>query len=204
MAPLSAFLRKTLVVKVILVGIAFAALTVLKTYPLIKHFDTDLPGGMGDPLLVTWFLAWDFHALTTDPLNLFNANIFYPLQNTLALSEHMIAVVPIFAPAYVLTGNPIFAYNVVFFLAFIFSGLTMFLLVHHWTENFWAALVSGCLFAFAPIRFTELSHLQLANFYWAPLVFLFLDRFVCSKRWADLTWFAVFYWLQMLSSVYLG
>jgi hypothetical protein len=204
MAPPPAFLRKTLVVKVILVGMAFAALTVLKTYPLIKHFDTHLPGGIGDPLLVTWFLAWDVHALTTDPLNLFDANIFYPMKNTLALSEHMIAVVPLFAPTYLLTDNPILAYNVVFFLTFIFSGLTMFLLVHHWTENFWAALVSGCLFAFAPIRFTELSHLQLANFYWAPLVFLFLDRFVRRKRWSDLTWFAVCYWLQMLTSVYLG
>jgi hypothetical protein len=204
MALLPTFVRRTLVVKFILVGIFFAALTVLKTYPLITHFDTQLPGGIGDPLLVTWFLAWDVHALTTDPLNLFNANIFYPMKNTLALSEHMIAAVPIFAPTYLLTGNPILAYNVVFSLAFIFSGLTMFLLVHHWTENFWAALVSGCLFAFAPIRFAELSHLQLANFYWAPLVFLFLDRFVWRQRWADLTWFAVCYWLQMLTSVYLG
>jgi hypothetical protein len=196
--------RKTLFVKVTLVTAFFTALTLLKTYPLIRHFGTQLPGGPGDPLLVSWILAWDVHALTTDPFNLFNANIFYPVQNTLALSEHMIAVVPIFAPVYLLTGNPIFAYNTVFFLAFIFCGLSMFLLVQHWTENFWAALLSGCLFAFAPIRFAELSHVQLANFYWAPLVFLFLDRFVWSKRWVDLTWLAVFSWLQMLASVYLG
>jgi hypothetical protein len=204
MAPLATLPRKTLLAKVILVGAFFTALALLKTYPLIRHFGTQPPGGLADPVLVTWILAWDVHALTTDPLNFFNANIFYPVQNTLALSEHMIAVVPIFAPAYLLTGNPIFAYNMVFFLAFIFSGLTMFLLVHHWTENFWAALLSGCLFGFAPIRFAELSHLQLANFYWAPLVFLFLDRFVWSRRWADLAWFAVFYWLQVLASLYLG
>jgi hypothetical protein len=204
MALSTASSRKTLLVKAILAGAFFTTLTLLKTYPLISHFGTQLPGGVGDPLLVTWILAWNVHALTADPLNLFNANIFYPVQNALALSEHMIAVVPVFAPAYLLTGNPIFAYNLVFFLAFIFSGLTMFLLVHHWTGNFWASLLSGCLFGFAPIRFTELSHLQLANFYWAPLVFLFLDRFVWGKRWADLAWLAVFYWLQMLASVYLG
>jgi hypothetical protein len=196
--------RKTLFVKVILVGVFFAALTLLKTYPLTRHFGTHLPVGLSDPLLNTWILAWDVHALTTDPLNLFNTNIFYPLQNTLALSEHMIAVVPIFAPAYLLTGNPIFAYNTVLFQSFIFSGLTMFLLVHRWTGNFWAALLSGCLFAFAPIRFAVLSHVQLYNFYWAPLVFLFLDKFVWSKRWTDLAWFAVFYWLQVLASVYLA
>jgi hypothetical protein len=196
--------HKPLIVKVALVGAFFTALTLLKSYPLIHHFATQLPGGLGDPLLVTWILAWNVHALTTNPLNLFHANIFYPAENVLALSEHMIAVAPIFAPAYLLTSNPILAYNIVFVLAFIFSGMTMFLLVQHWTANFWASLLSGCLFAFAPIRFAELSHLQLANFYWAPLALLFLDKFVWSKRWADLAWFATFYWLQMLASVYLG
>jgi hypothetical protein len=76
-----------------------------------------------------WILAWDVHVLATDPLNLFNANIFYPVQNTLALSEHMIAVVHIFAPTYLLMGNLIFAYNTVFLLTFLFSGLTMFLIL---------------------------------------------------------------------------
>ena len=204
MALLATLPRKTTLLEVTLVSAFFTALTLLKTYPLIRHFGTHLPGDPGDPLLNSWILAWDVHVLTTAPFNLFNANIFYPVQNALALSEHMIAAVPIFAPAYFLTGNPIFAYNTVFFLAFIFSGVSMFLLVQHWTENFWAALLSGCLFAFAPIRFAELSHVQLANFYWAPLIFLFLDRFVWSKRWVDLTWLAVFYWLQMLASVYLG
>jgi hypothetical protein len=204
MALFATVLRKTLLVKVILVGAFFTALALLKTYPLIWHFATHLPSGLADPLFVSWLLAWDVHALATDPLNLFNANIFYPVQNTLAFSEHMLAVVPIFAPVYLLTGNPIFAYNMVFFLAFVFSGLAMFLLVHHWTENIAAALVAGCLFAFAPIRFAVLSQVHLANFYWAPLAFLFLDRFVWSKRWADLAWFSVFYWLQVLVSVYLA
>jgi hypothetical protein len=204
MTQLASVLRTSLLVKASLAGVLFVASTLLKTHPLIWHFASQLPGGLSDPLLVSWILAWDVHALTMDPLNLFNANIFYPAQNTLALSEHLIAVVPIFAPVYLLTGNPILAYNTVFFLAFIFSGVAMFLLVQHWTENFWAALVAGYLFAFAPIRFAELNHLQLANFYWAPLVFLFLDRFVWSRRWTDLACFAVFYWLQVLASVYLG
>jgi hypothetical protein len=204
MALARALPHKPLTIKIILACALFTTVTVAKTYPLIRHFGTHLPAGIGDPLLVTWILAWGTHALTTDPLNLFNANIFYPVQNTLALSEHMIAVVPLFAPVYLLTGNPIVAYNTVFFLSFILCGMAMFLLVHHWTENFWASLLSGCLFAFAPIRFAELSHLQLYNFYWAPLVLLFLDKFLRSKRWGDLGCFAVCYWLAVLSSVYLG
>src|SRR5262245_43119729 len=88
---------KALIVKVALACTYFTALTLAKTYPLIRHLGTHLPGDLGDPLLEIWILAWNAHALTTDPLNLFNANSSYPLQNTLALSEQMIAVVPIFA-----------------------------------------------------------------------------------------------------------
>jgi hypothetical protein len=196
--PDTGFVRKAALALAVI-----AALTVVKTYPLIQQVGTHLPGDYGDPVLVTWILAWGSHALTNAPWGLFNANIFYPVQNTLALSEHMIAVVPFFGLPYLITGNPILAYNIAFLLSFIFCGISMYLLVYHWTENFWAALLSGCLFAFPPIRFAEISHLQLNNFYWAPLVFLFLDRFVNHKRWIDLICFAVFYWLQILCSVYL-
>jgi hypothetical protein len=86
MALLAPLPLNTLPVKVILVSAFFTALTLLKTYPLIMHFGIYLPRGLADPMLVTWILAWDVHALTTDPLNLFNANIFYSMHNTLAPS----------------------------------------------------------------------------------------------------------------------
>jgi len=176
----------------------------LKTYPLLLHFSTHIAQDPGDPLLNAWILAWDYRALTTDPWNLFNANTFYPAEHALTFSEHLLGVLPIFAPPYLLTGNPIFAYNTVFFLSFALSGIAMFLLAHYWTRNFWASLIAGCLFALAPVRFGQLGHLQLLNLYWAPLAFLFLERFLRRKRWRDLAGCAIFYWLQILSSVYLG
>jgi hypothetical protein len=188
--------------KVILSVCIFCLMTAYKTYPLILHMSTHIPGNPGDPLLIAWIMAWDFHALTTNPWHLFNANIYYPAPNTLALSEHLLGLLPIFAPAYALTGNPILGYNIVFFLSFVLSGVAMLVLVHYWTQHFWAALVAGFLFAFVPIRFE--AHLQLLNLYWAPLAFLWLEKFLRSKSWKDLALFSIFYWLQVLSSVYLG
>jgi hypothetical protein len=190
--------------KVFLAFFLFFSMTAFKTYPLILHLSTHIPDNPGDPLLNVWIMAWGFHALTTNPWNLFNVNIYYPASNTLALSEHLLGVLPIFAPTYALTGNPILAYNVVFFLSFALSGIAMFLLVHYWTQHFWAALVAGFLFAFVPIRFEQSGHLQLLNLYWAPLALLWLEKFLRSKGWKDLAGFSIFYWLQVLSSVYLG
>jgi hypothetical protein len=80
----------------------------------------------------------------------------------------------------------------------------MLLLVYYWTQQFWAALVAGLLFAFVPVRFEQFTHLQLLNLYWAPLALLWLEKFLRSKGWKDSAGFSSFYWLQVLSSVYLG
>jgi hypothetical protein len=204
MTRIAGLTRRGSLVKGTIAGVFFFAATALKTYPLIQHFGTHIPDGPGDPLLVSWILAWDFHALTTDPWHLFDANILTPAEHTLAFSEHLIGVVPFFAPTFALTGNPILGYDVAFFLSFPLSGMSMYLLVQYWTRNFWASLISGMLFAFTPVRFAQISHLHLLNFYWAPLTLLFLDRFLRSKRWSCLIGFAMCYWLQVLCSVYLG
>jgi len=108
----------------LIVVFLYIFLTILLTFPLILHMDTYLD--LGDPALNTWILAWDVHSLTTDPLNLFNTNIFYPFKNTLAFSEHLIADMLVAFPVILITHNPILAYNSILFLSFVLSGLGMF------------------------------------------------------------------------------
>ena len=61
----------------------------------------------------TWTLAWDAHALVRAPWTIFDANIFFPYDRTLAFSENLIGSA-IFAGACVwLTGNAVLAMNVV-------------------------------------------------------------------------------------------
>ena len=38
-----------------------------------------------------WVVNWVLHALVTQPLHLFEANIFYPAPHALARSEHIVA-----------------------------------------------------------------------------------------------------------------
>ena len=183
----------------------FLGLAVFETYPLVLCLRTHIPSDLGDPLLNTWILAWDVHALGRGNLrHLFDANIFYPVTNALAFSEHMLGVVPLFAPAAMLTGAAVGGYNVVFLLSFALSGFTMFLLVSYWTRTFWPSLVAGVLFGMAPFRLGKIGHLQILNFFWTPLALLCLDHFLRTLRWRSLMGFALFYWLQVLSSVYLA
>jgi hypothetical protein len=140
------------------------------------HLADSVPGDIGDPLLNTWILAWDAHALLTDPLHLFDANIFYPLPNTLAYSEHLFSTAILVLPLGLVTGEPVVAYNLSLLLSFPLAGLGMYLLVLRWTGRRGAGLLAGLAFAFAPYRLAAISHLQLLTVQWLPLSLLALDR----------------------------
>ena len=58
-----------------------------------------------DLLLNTWILAWVARASVTDPTALFDGNVFHPAPNTIALSENMIAHVPVTGPVFAATGS---------------------------------------------------------------------------------------------------
>ncbi|MCK6625599.1 MAG: hypothetical protein L6R45_10540 [Anaerolineae bacterium] len=156
----------------------YSLLTLLLTHPLLFNLTTAVPNDIGDPLLNTWILAWDSHALLTDPLNLFNANIFYPLPNTLAYSEHLLSTALLAIPLQLITAEPIAAYNLSLLAAFPLAAFGMYLLILRWTHCRSAAFIAGLIFAFAPYRFAAIAHLQLLTFQWLPLTLLSLDLYL--------------------------
>ena len=56
----------------------------------------------GDPLHISWILAWVTHQLTSNPLQLFESNAFYPYPSSLAFSEHLTAQAVMASPIYVI------------------------------------------------------------------------------------------------------
>lgn len=187
-----------------IVGAGFLLLAILKTWPLVLHLGTHIPIAGDSPYHVGWMLAWGAHGLATDPRHLFDANLAYPLERSFAFGEHLLGLQLIFAPVYLLTGNPTAGYNTVFILSFALSALAAFALVYALCRQVAPALVAGTLFGFAPFRFGHIHHLHILVFFWAPLALLFLERFLRARRRRDLALFALCYWLQALSSVYLA
>jgi hypothetical protein len=98
-----------------------AAVTVILTYPISLH-PSDHVVGIFDTRPLAYVQAWDVHSLK-HPWRLFDANICFPAHNTLAYSENLLGNLPVFAPFYLASNNPILGYNVVtittFFLSFL-------------------------------------------------------------------------------------
>ena len=166
---------------------AYLALTIVATWPLAVGLGRDVPADLGDPVFVMWALAWDCQQLLAilrgDFARLatfFDANIFHPLPLTLAYSEHFIAQAVQVLPVWALTGNPILCYDLLYLSTFVLSGLGAYLFVRELTGNPRAAFVAGVLFAFAPYRFPQSSHLQVLSSQWMPFALYGFRRFFDS------------------------
>ena len=154
------------------------ALACVFTYPYVLNFDNAGRLDTNDGRWSIWVVSWVAHALTTDPLQLFRANIFYPHPNALAFSEANIVEGVIGAPVWVLTKNPYATHNFVFLFAFAQSFVATYYLVRHLTGDRRAAAVAGIMFAFCPFAFVRQAHIQLLMIGFLPWCMLAWHRFL--------------------------
>ncbi len=179
------------------------ALALVHTWPLVTAPGTLSRTDNADTMLNQWILAWVAHALATSPLDLFHANIFYPEPRTLAFSEHLFVPSLFGAPLFWLGGSPVLVYNVVLWCGLALTAFTTMLVVHRWTDDWWAALTAGSLAAFNTETLTRMGHIQAMHVEFLPLALLALDDVLRDGRWRDGIRLGVYAAAQMLCSGYL-
>ena len=147
-----------------------------------------------------WTLAWDAYALVHQPLSIFDANIFHPLRNSLALSENLIGSAIFAAPVLWMTANPVLAVNLVSLLSSVLCGFGAYLLGRRVGLSTAGAVLTGIIFAFSPPRFFRFSQLHLAAVQWIPLALASLHAYLDRGRKVDLRLAVAFFTLQVLAS----
>ena len=143
-------------------------------------------------MLNTWIINWQAHQLLRAPLALFNAPIFHPLPDTLALSEIIWPAAPAAAPLLAATANPVLVYNLTFLGSFFVAAVGMYALALYVTRNRLAALLAGLIYAFSPYQLLHLSQVQLISIGGLPLTLLYLERFWTTGRRHDGLMLALF------------
>jgi hypothetical protein len=193
--------KKSSLRRLLLVFSSYALLAVVATYPLAFKASDHL-FGLGTPPLNVWAIAWVNHQLLRDPLNLFNANAFYPYDRTLAFSEHLFVPALLAGPWLAVTGNPVLAHNAVALLSLALAGFGMFLLCRELTGSDAASYIAGLLYAFHTWNINELIRIQILSNQWFPFFVWSLLRFYRqpSSKWASAA--GASYALQSLSCMY--
>lgn len=161
------------------------------SWPGLRRWDTAVDyavvgGNLGqlqeaDFFLNAWTITWVSHALAHDPVNLFNGNTFFPARYSVAYSESMIGYVPLFAPVYWATGNPILALNVMAALTYPLAAVCAFLLARLWLRPAPAAL-AGMLYAFTLGRYVTVPHYQCLGIAGVPLIVMAVEQWLRHAR----------------------
>jgi hypothetical protein len=187
-------------VREVLIVLTFCLFTSLLTAPYVGHL-RNAAADAGDPYLVSWILWWDYHATFTDPLNLFQSNLFYPLRYTLAFSEHCYGLAFPFFPLFALGATPLTVHAVAMFFGFALSGYGAFRLARTLTGYYGPAWVAGIIFAFVPYRFHLLSHLPYLFSPWVPLVLEALVLFVRERSRKRAVWLGIAFFMSGLTTI---
>jgi hypothetical protein len=157
-------------------GLIFLGATLVMWRPSPARLATDMFGNIGDPTFTTWVLLWGSHALLSDPLELFDANIFWPNDLTLAYSESLLPLVPIFFVLHLVTGNEVLAGNLLVLGLSFFCLVTAYLFTRRLVGRTDVAVFASLAFSFSGYVSSHLGHIQLWTLGFFPLCFLLLFR----------------------------
>lgn len=181
----------------------FVCLAAVETWPLASNPAHLSRNDNGDAMLNEWTIAWVAHQSIRDPLQLFDANIFYPERDTLAYSESMIVQSAMAAPFLWLGASPVLAYNLVLLAGFTLTAWASTLVVARWTQDWTIAILAGTFAGFNAHTISRVPHLQAQHGEFLPLSLLALDVLLREPRIGHALKLAGWFVLQALTSVYL-
>jgi hypothetical protein len=179
----------------------FVLLTIALTWPLVLRLRIMDPG---DSAFFAWVMAWERHALLTDPASLPHTNALSPARYTLGLDEPVLGTTLLGLPLWPFTNDAVLIYSLVRLVTYVLSALFTWRLARELGVGTPAALVAGALFAFSPVRVDQIAHLSTLGTQWLPLTALFVVRFAREGRAGQALLAGLFYALGCYACGYHG
>jgi hypothetical protein len=168
--------------------------SVVMNWPLVLNLGEDIPKDLGDPLVQSWQVAWGGHALTHQPVEFFQSNQFWPLDDTLAFSDALVG----YSPAGLIGSGAeaaVARYDVLFLFAYALAFAGAYLLARELGVGPAGAAVAGAAFAFAPFRLEQDGHMHVISSGGIPLALaLGVRGYRLRRPWPVFAGFAVATW----------
>jgi len=169
-------ITKKIFVEHVSVIFIFSVLTVIFTFPVILDFTTEAAGlDCYDKCHMMWRFWWTDFSFQND-LDFQHSNyIFYPegadVGGNLAYFTTSIG--------FLLTQlvNYATAWNIIWFLGFVFGGYGCYLLANNFNRNYLSSIIAGIIFTFTTYHMAHsLAHIGLSMVVWLPIFVLFLFK----------------------------
>lgn len=137
------------------------------------------------------------------PKDFWSATFFYPLKNTIALTENLLGTSPLYW-LFRLFNSPETSFQVWTIAVTILNFFSLVFLLRQLKVNPILSALGGFVFAFGMPRIGQLNHEQLLVQFWTSIAFLFLWNFLRRPTIRSVGLFFLFTYLQVLSGIYLG
>jgi hypothetical protein len=137
-------------------------LSIVMTWPLVRYLGRDMPAEYGDPMFDSWEVGWIGYALLHQPLDLFQANRFWPHPDSLAFHDLLLG----YGPAGIFVQGPhsaLVVHGILVLFAFTLAFVGAYLLAHELGARWPGAIVAGAAFAYAPWRLSQVRHLNVLS-----------------------------------------
>jgi hypothetical protein len=188
----------------LLAFLGYLALTLVFLRPAAFVFGSHIAPDPGDPLFNMFVLKWGVHEMRTGMHGFWDAPIFFPLHHATTFSDHLLGPAAVAALFTAVIPDPIAAYNLFFVGSFVLCGFTAWWVLRRSGLGAVAAFLGGCMFAFSPFRWDQLSHLQVLLMHWIPVTLWSWDRLLAAPSWRRAGIFLLFYALHVTGGSYLG
>ena len=196
--------RGSAVARAAVVTLIFLAVIGIQFRPGLRSIFHQVPANLGDPALIIWILAWGGHAALHQPLDYFDANIFWPNDSTLAYAENMAPLVPLFNAVYQPSDNWALGLNVLALSLVLLNLWATFALARWFTQRTDVAVVAAVAFAVNGYVVGRWGHIQLQALGFLPLCFLLFFRLLERRRLATAFALGVSSAALILSALYYG
>jgi hypothetical protein len=184
----------------------FSALTAAYLRPGWEHWTQRIIGRAADPVFNLYVLKWGVHQLRLGLPALWDPNFFFPARGVLALSDHLIG--PSAALLALLdlrlAPNAVAGYNLLLAGSFVLSGAVTCWVLRASGRSWIAAVLGGAMYAFAPMRWAQLGHLQILLAQWIPALLWCWDRLLAKPAWGRAAAFLAFYLLNLSGGSYIA
>lgn len=151
----------------IIAALLYVVIVLFFTFPLISRMGSEIPQGRGDTFQAMANI--DSRLAAVSGLDFSGKMIFFA-KNIGVYSPYVF--LNLFFNKYV-------AYNILFLLSFVLSGVGSYLLAYYFTKNKYASFLAGLIFAFSPFHFYQSTVVNLGTMHqeWIPFMALFLFKF---------------------------
>jgi hypothetical protein len=143
-----------------LVVLAGCVISMIFNWPVVQHSRSVVMGGINDPLLQAWSMAWNGNFFTAR--DFWTANIFYPSPDNFAFTDSLLGYLPLslFGDG---QRDAVMRYNVAYLFAGALAFIGAYLLARQLGSNWQGAALAGVVFAWAPWRLVQNTHLNVLS-----------------------------------------